>query len=44
MQDKNAKLNTALLVFLILIALFCAWKIVGKNEKNDGQEEKTPSK
>lgn len=33
MQNNNSKINTVLLVILIIVALFCAWKLVGGNKK-----------
>ncbi len=33
MQNNNSKLNTVLLVILIIVALFCAWKLVDNKEK-----------
>lgn len=34
-DNNNSKLNTVLLVVLILLAIFCAWKLMDKDTKPD---------
>lgn len=36
MQNKNSKLNTILLVILIIIALVCVWKLISQKNGHEG--------